>query len=306
VCTFNRSHDLRELLETALAQETDGAFTYEVLVVDNNSTDDTRAAVEPFVGHGSGNVRYVFEGRQGKSYALNTGVAAARGAIVNITDDDFLLPSDWSKKIVAALRSHPDCAFVGGRILPLWQGDVPAWLDRAAWPPIALVDYGDRPLFVDAGNALCLIGASFRRAELEAVGGYRSDLSVSKNLIGGVEDVEIVQRLTRLGRRGLYVPEIVCQHKVHASRMTKAYHRRWHLGHGRFYALLRDENFEKSSARLFDVPGHMYSRAAVAALSWLKWRLFRSTKAFEQESQLRFFVGFLRERRRQQRDSRVP
>jgi glycosyltransferase involved in cell wall biosynthesis len=301
VCTFNRSHDLCELLESAAVQETGGAFTYEVLVVDNNSTDDTRAVVEPFLSRGDGKVRYLFEGRQGKSYALNTGLTAAQGAAVTITDDDFILPRDWAMKIVTALRNNPDHAFVGGRILPLWQGAVPEWLDREMWSPIALVDYGERRLTVDAANSLCLIGCSFRKADLESVGGYRSDLSVSKNLIGGVEDVEIVQRLVKSGRRGLYLPEIACQHKVQAHRMTKAYYRRWHSGHGRFYALLRDEEFERSAARLFDVPAHMYTRAGAAALGWCKWRVWQPHQAFECETQLRFFAGFFRERRRQHR-----
>ena len=301
VCTFNRSHDLRELLQTAVVQETDGTFSYEVLVVDNNSTDDTRAVVDAFLGRSDGKVRYLFEGRQGKSHALNSGLGAARGAIVNITDDDFILPPDWAKKIVAALAANPDRSFVGGKILPLWQGDVPRWLGRNMWSPIALVDYGDRPLPVDSGNQLCIIGCSFRRADLEALDGYRSDLGVSKGLIGSVEDVEILQRLIKSGRHGLYLPDIFCHHKVQANRLTKAYYRRWHVGHGRFYALLRDEVFERSPARLFDVPSHMYSHAAAAALAWCKWCLWRPNEAFERETQLRFFVGFFRERRRQHR-----
>ena len=76
VCTFNRSDDLREMLETALAQETDGAFTYDVIVVDNNSTDGTRAVVENLIASGHANLHYLFEERQGKSCALNTGLAS--------------------------------------------------------------------------------------------------------------------------------------------------------------------------------------------------------------------------------------
>ena len=301
VCTFNRARDLRDLLETAMAQEVDGTFTYEVLVVDNNSTDDTRSVTEEFVARSNGRVRYLFEARQGKSYALNAGLVAARGAIINITDDDFILPADWARRIVVALRSNPDQSFVGGKILPLWQGVVPGWLDRTMWAPIALVDYGDRQLRVDLENQLCLIGCSFRRNDLEAVGRYRGNLSVSKGLIGGVEDVEVMQRLTKSGRHGSYLPELFCHHKVQAHRLTKAYYRRWHLGHGRFYALLRDEDFERSAARFCDVPAHMYAQAAAAAVGWCRWRLFRPHIAFERETRLWFFVGFFRERRRQHR-----
>ena len=163
VCTFNRCGDLRELLETAFVQTTDGTFTYEVLVVDNNSTDDTRAVVEAFLTRSPRKVRYLFEGRQGKSYALNTGVAAARGAIVTIVDDDFILPPDWVQKIVAAFRADPARSFVSGKILPRWLGDLPGWLSPDLWSPVALIDYGDRQLTIDSGNPLCLIGCSFRR-----------------------------------------------------------------------------------------------------------------------------------------------
>jgi glycosyltransferase involved in cell wall biosynthesis len=303
VCTFNRCDDLRELLATALVQTTDGTFTYEVLVVDNNSTDDTRAVVDAFLTSSPRIVRYLFEGRQGKSYALNTGVAAAGGAIVTIVDDDFILPPDWVQKIVAAFRADPARSFVSGKILPRWLGDVPGWLSPDLWSPMALIDYGDRQLTIDSCNPLCLIGCSFRRAEIEAVGGYRDDLSVSKSFIGGVEDLEILQRLWKAGRWGVYVPEIVCHHKVQASRLTKAYHRRWHTGHGRFYALLRDEGLERSSTTLFGVPAHLYTQAAADARAWCTSRLSDPNKAFERETQLRFFVGFFQERRRQHRAS---
>src|SRR5262245_66572399 len=78
VCTYNRSADLREMLDTVLAQVTGGRFTFEVLIVDNNSTDDTRNLVERYIARGQGNVRYVFEGVQGKSHALNRGLQAAQ------------------------------------------------------------------------------------------------------------------------------------------------------------------------------------------------------------------------------------
>ena len=70
VCTYNRASDLRELLETALAQETGDSFTYEVLVVDNNSNDGTRDVVESFIDRGHNNLRYIFESKQGLNARL--------------------------------------------------------------------------------------------------------------------------------------------------------------------------------------------------------------------------------------------
>jgi glycosyltransferase involved in cell wall biosynthesis len=303
-CTFNRSADLREMLETAVAQETDGTFQYEVVVVDNNSSDDTRAVVEEFAARKGPVVRYVFEGRQGKSHALNTGLAAARGGIYTIVDDDFILPRDWVRKIVEAFRAHPDASFVSGKVLPLWQGSVPSWMGPQHWSAIALADYGDEPFYADETRQVCLLACSFRRADVEAAGGYRSELGVSKDLIGGVEDLEILQRLWKRGRRGIYVPHISFQHKVPASRATKRYHRRWHVGHGRHYARLRDAEFERSRVRLFDVPAHLYRHAAISAIQWVKWTVLgRENEAFACETRLRFFAGFFLERRQAPRAS---
>ena len=298
VCTFNRSADLRELLETALAQETDGTFTYEVLVVDNNSTDDTRKAVKDLIARGHQALQYIFEGRQGKSYALNTGLAAARGSIYAIVDDDFILPRDWVQRIWDAFRAHPDASFVSGKVLPLWQAEAPEWMGPDHWSALALADYGDEPFWTDRSNQICLLACSFRRADVEAVGGYRAGLGVSQDLIGGVEDLEILQRLWKAGRKGIYVPGMSFHHKVPANRATKRYHRRWHTGHGRFYARLRDPDFERSKGRLFDVPVHMFRTAARDALGWVAWKLRgRERESFACEARLCFFAGFLRERR---------
>lgn len=299
VCTYNRCADLREMLQTALAQETDGTFTFEVLVVDNNSTDGTRDVVHELIADGHPNLRYVFEGTQGKSYALNTGLSAMRGQVYTIADDDFVLPPDWLKKILAAFRAYPDASYVSGKVLPLWEGEVPAWLGREHWSCLALADYGSRELVIDESRQLCLLACSFRVAHVRAAGGYREALGVSEKSIGGIEDLDILQRLWNAGRHGVYVPDIFFHHKVQQDRLTKPYHRRWHTGHGRFYATMRHAEFEGSGARLYDVPAHLYRGAAAAALQWLAWMLRgNSGKAFEAETRLRFFHGFYRERRR--------
>lgn len=298
VCTYNRREDLRELLMTAVAQETGGAFAYEIIVVDNNSSDDTRRIVEEFIAGGHRNIRYLFEGRQGKSHALNTGLSAARGWIYTICDDDFILPENWLKDIFEAFRVHTEVSFVSGKVLPLWQSAAPAWLTQKHWSPIAMADYGEESFYADADNQICLLACSFRLADVKAVGGYHSELGVSKGKIGGTEDAEILQRLWKSGRKGIYLPHIAFYHKVTQDRLTKGYHRRWHTGHGRFYALMREEEFERSSARLFDVPAHLYKQAMRDALSCLVNSLRGNREqAFQHETQLCFFKGFFRQRR---------
>jgi glycosyltransferase involved in cell wall biosynthesis len=303
VCTYNRCDDLREMLESALAQ-TASDFTYEVLVVDNNSSDETRKVVESIVARGHPNIRYTFERKQGKSFALNRGITEARGEICSVVDDDQVLPTDWLSTVVAQFRANPNASFVGGRVLPLWLGDVPPWLTEQHWSAVGIVDYGDREMWLDARHPICLLACSFRRGAIESAGGYRADLGVSRQLIGSVEDFEILQRLSRAGLRGLYTPALSLLHKVPPSRLTKQYHRRWHTEHGRFYALFRDDDFEGSRWRILEVPGHVYRRAGQAALRWLS-NIVRGRKgeAFGHETALRFYWGFFLERRRSRREA---
>jgi glycosyltransferase involved in cell wall biosynthesis len=297
VCTYNRADDLAELLRTALSQQTDGTFAYEILVVDNNSVDNTRRVVEDLVARGHSNLRYLFEPRQGKSFALNTGLEAIRTPLYTIADDDFVLPPEWVQRIVDVFRGRPDVSFVSGKVLPLWQAPVPSWLNRDHWSAVALADYGEQQFEADANNPVCLLACSFRLADVRAAGGYDTALGVSARQIGGVEDLEILQRLWSSGRKGVYVPTIDFQHKVGASRLTKRYHRQWHAGHGRFYAALRDPAFENSSMRLFDVPGHLYRQAAVTSLAWCGQVLrMNFDRAFLFETRLWFLAGFFRGR----------
>lgn len=298
LCTYNRSADLREALSTALAQETGGRFTYEVIVVDNNSTDDTRAVVERFIAAGHRNLRYLFEGRQGKGYALNTGMAAARGRLYTIVDDDFVLPPDWVRKIYEGFEAHPKASFVSGKVLPLWQAEPPAWLTREHWSAIAIADYGEEEFSTDESNQVCLLACTFKLEDVLAVGGYDGQLGPAGARTGATEDLDILRRLWASGRRGVYLPGVWFRHKVQPSRLTKAYHRRWHRDHGRSYALMRDEAVEGAPARLFDVPSYMYRQAAACALRWLVHTARGDGgRAFECEAQLHFIVGFFRQRR---------
>jgi glycosyltransferase involved in cell wall biosynthesis len=298
VCTHNRSRDLRDLLETALAQEADDSYSYEVLIVDNNSDDDTRRVVETLMMSGHPNLRYLFQERP-RADALNAGLEAARGVIVSVVGDDCLLPSDWVKKLVVAFREHPDVSVIGSKVLPMWQGTVPSWLGRQHWSALALTDYGDTPFSVDAQHKASLLYCSILRADAQAVGSFRSVPNVSSEPIGGVDDVDILERLWLAGKRGLYLPAIVMRHKVNVGRLTKSYHRRWHTEHGRFYAVMRNASFEQAGVRLFDAPAHVYRQTGRAALGWMKsWMRREPDLAFMCETQLRFCLGFLRERRR--------
>jgi GT2 family glycosyltransferase len=297
ICTYNRADQLRDALRTALEQETDDLFTYEVLVVDNNSADHTRAVVESFLVEGRPNLRYLSEPRQGKSFALNLALSELSGEHYTIVDDDFLLPRRWLLGIRDGLLRHPDAAFVSGKVLPHWSSPPPEWLTEQHWSAIAMADFGEAEFRATAGHRICLLACTFDTEAVKAVGGYDTRLGVSGGQIGGVEDLDILTRLWAVGREGVYLPSVAFRHRVEPERLTKRYHRRWHRGHGRSHAIMRDPEMESRSARLFDVPRYMY-RELVSCL----WRVLSESlagqpaQAFVAETRCWFIAGFCAER----------
>jgi glycosyltransferase involved in cell wall biosynthesis len=295
LCTFNRAALLPAAL-TALLDQAD-APPYEVIVVDNNSTDGTQRVVEAFAA--SGRVRYVHEPNQGLSYARNFGVATASADILAFTDDDVRVEPTWIRSIARAFAAHPDVDMVGGKVAPEWQAEPPAWLRQAGHAPLALVDYGAEPLRITPAEPKCLIGANvaIRRRALDHLKGFSPRLQRVGDGIGSTEDHDFQMRLLEAGGAALYDPRIAARAIVPGERLSKRYHRAWHQGHGRFYALMRDPLFERSRAALFGVPAHVYRRAVGEASAWAVSLLRgRPSAAFAHELQLRFLAAFARQR----------
>jgi glycosyltransferase involved in cell wall biosynthesis len=300
VSTYNRCALLPGALESVLAGHE--GVRYEVVVVDNNSTDGTRQVVESLIARGHTNLRYLFEERQGVSYARNTGIRAARAPIVAFFDDDVRLSPGGLAMIKRAFDEHPEVDFVGGKVLPEQDLCFPRWLTRDHWSPLAIQEYGEAQFYVDPRRPVCLISANLacRRAVFERIGYFSPALQLIKDTPGSTEDHELILRLWAAGMKGLYLPDLVAITPVPPDRLTKAYHRRWHSGHGRRYALMRTSEIEGTEAgRLFDVPAHLYRQALLDVAAWARFAVAGDfDRAFPREARLRFFAGFFKQRRR--------
>lgn len=302
ISTYNRCGLLEGALQSLLSQ-TPADMAYEILAVDNNSTDQTRPMVGALAAQNPDKLKYLFEPKQGLSYGRNAGIAAAKAPIIAFTDDDVRVSADWVWRIKAGFAANPDIDFLGGKVIPRWPAEPPRWLTKANWSPLALLDYGDRPFFVDSQKQLCLIGANFafRRRAFENVGLFKTDFQRVKDGIGSLEDHEILLRLWRVGSRGLYLPELVVTAEIEPERMEKQYHRKWHASHGRFYAALHSEEVEQSKlGKLFGVPAHFYRQALDDLAAWIRARIRRQpAEAFTSELGLRYFGGFAMRRWRE-------
>lgn len=271
---------------------------FEVIVVDNNSTDGTRQAVEPFIGKAP-RVTYLFEPRQGVSYGRNTGIERATAPVIAFTDDDVRVARNWVSTIHAVMAEHPEAACVGGRVLPSWPEPCPAWLGREQWGPVGLLDYGDEALHVNASRRLCLItaNAAYRREVLDRIGLFSPHVQAVGREVA-TEDHELLLRLWRTGGQGLYWPALTVTADVVPERMRRRYHRRWHRRHGRYTAIMHDEEMERTTVgRFLGVPAHRYRQAASALAQWARRVIsLDGSRAFHHELQLWWSLGFVSSR----------
>jgi len=249
ICTFNRAQLLEQTLTRLQESNPPDNCAVEIIVVDNNSSDETPEVVRRAQSAGPWPIRYLLERQQGKGFALNSGLAIAHGDVIALTDDDVLPGKDWLARICANFRSA-DVVFVFGKVLPRWEVPPPPELltvrARDIWGPLALVDYGDEPARYDSasfGRKRLPVGANLAvlRQAIEAVGGWRTDLGrVDNTLIAG-EDHELCVRLYQSGLySGVYDPTVVVKHLVPASRLTRSYFRKWFFWHGRTLARMAD------------------------------------------------------------------
>jgi glycosyltransferase involved in cell wall biosynthesis len=266
-----------------------------VTVVDNRSTDDTRAVVDSFVPRFQGWLQYLYEPKAGRSYALNAGIAATRGDLVGMIDDDEEVDRTWLSTISTAFADSTT-DFIGGPYVPRWGGERPAWLGTAYKAAIGWVDSGPHiqrygPTFdgiLMGGNAV------IRRAVLERVGGYAADLGRSSDgRLLACEDRDMYDRLLAIGAKGFYRPDLVILHFVPPERLTKKYFRRWSFWHGVSLGVL-DRRRPEPVPYLLGVPRYMFGLAVRAMVDTAR-RIFRRrepARMFKNELAWWDLVGF--------------
>lgn len=226
VCTYNRAASLADTLAALKQLSSPDTGDWEVLVVDNNSKDDTRSIVEKAV-HDWPRLRYAFQPQQGLSHARNLGIAESRGETLLFTDDDVLPEPDWLVVTLAGLERHGADA-CGGYIAPIWEAPPPAWLTERFYGLLAVrTDREDDYPILDARQTPFGANMALRRAVLERIGGFDTTRGrVGTNLASG-EDGELFERLLKSGGKAVFLGRSRVHHKVEAHRCTKRYLRRW-------------------------------------------------------------------------------
>jgi glycosyltransferase involved in cell wall biosynthesis len=263
VATYNRAPFLRMLLESLLRAPMPHDLSVNVIVIDNDSSDDTPAVIAGCAAAFAGRLRHAVERRAGKSHALNTGVAMGSAELVAFLDDDELVSPGWYDAVATAF-ADPTVDFISGRCTGRWPAPAPTWLPRDYPAVVGVIEGGPRvrEFHTDYQGTLSGGNSVVRRAMLSRVTPFSPDLGPRRDRrLLCCEDEELYLRLIEAGARGLYVPSLLVEHFVHADRMSRRYHRRWCFWRGVSKALL-DKRRPTELPTIAGVPRFLFGVAA--------------------------------------------
>lgn len=203
ICTRNRAGALEGALGSILAQRMSGDHRYEVIVVDNGSSDGTGEVVRRMAARYDRPIQYAREPRQGLSRARNRALSIAAGDVFVFTDDDVRVAADWLDQIAAEFSADPDLQMLGGRVLPAREG-----LQR-----VAVQESDERQRFSHPHGGTFVMGANmaFRRGVFERIGGFDQRLGAGR-FFAGAEEADIFYRGLKAGYSILYAPNVLVYH----------------------------------------------------------------------------------------------
>jgi len=232
VATHNRATLLPRCLEALQNQSGIERTNLDVVVIDNRSTDDTKAVVEAFAGRAVP-VRYLFEPTLGLSVARNTGLAAARAPFVAYVDDDAFAEPQWAEAVLAAFSAHnTGVAVVAGRVYPEWEVTPPSCMTRYLEALYTVHDRGEEPRLMTSGEYFVGANMAFRRTILQELGGFEARLGRIGSSLLSNEETHLRDRLAALGYQCAYAPRAVVHHHIGKGRLTPEYIRKRLLAQG--------------------------------------------------------------------------
>ncbi len=216
ICTYNRDKFIGRALKCLILQ-TLSKDQFEIIIIDNNSTDNTPAICLQFIkDHPSFHTRYFRETNQGLSFARNRGIKESRSPVITYIDDDAEAVPGFLESIVSFMNQAEDVAGIGGKVIPKYsESDEPAWMNRYLNGFVGKVDYGDSPLMYNAKMkfpAGC--NMTYTTRILQQAGGFNNQLTFRS------DDKYIYHRVSEISHRIFYLPAATVYHNIDNDRLA--------------------------------------------------------------------------------------
>ena len=224
ICTYNRATYLYSLLKS-IAQNTLGKNNFEVLLIDNNSNDNTISVLEQFkTDFPEMEIRYFFENQQGLSFARNRGIKEAAGDVLVYVDDDALVNKEYLQSYFDFFQKNTTACAAGGPIIPIYETKEPKWMSFFTKQLLTAYLYKGEKVktfrqseFPGGGNA------AYRKCVFERVGLFNTQLGRKGDSLSGAEEKDIFDKMRSLKMRVFYLPQSILYHLIPQRKLEQDY-----------------------------------------------------------------------------------
>ncbi len=220
VCTYNRENYILQAL-SSLINQTLPSSEYEIVIVNNNSTDSTEKICLEFTEtHKEKNIKYVIERSQGLSFARNKGIKESTGELIAFIDDDAIADEDYLKNAVNFFEQNKTIDAIGGKVTPVYNKSEPEWLSKYLWGLVSKVDYGEQIRQFPKNKYPAGCNMIFRKQLLMEVGMFNTDLKIRSDDKYIFYEIRKYNKLVPSAGNVLYVPTVNVLHYVDDYRLT--------------------------------------------------------------------------------------
>ena len=252
ICTYNRLKLLKLCIESIASLKTP-ASDFEIIIIDNNSTDATEAfCKELSIIYPNYNWKYINEPNQGIAFARTRGAKEAIGEIIAYIDDDSMAEPNWLDEIIKFYKNRPEAMSTGGRIIPKYLVPVADWFGKYFWGLVGNYDLGKSVFQMKGVRYPSGANMHFRKAVFEKYGYFDSNLGRSgKSLMAG-EEKAMYLKLINANEKVFYLPHVIVYHHVEGNKFDKEYVKLHSMGIGASERIMNNGSFSKLSIKFLE------------------------------------------------------
>ena len=296
ICTYKRSYNLSDCIAHLTRQEGIENLDWEIVIVDNNSTDGTDKVIASLAARSDVNIRSVFESHQGLNHARNAGILASKGKYFAFIDDDILVSPGWLRSIYDSLI-ETDADAVGGRIHLEKSIVFPSWIKPDMYGFLGFQDLGDKPFGMDGLKNYPFGGnMAFNRRIVDKIGLFnpevgRKGAGQNRDELFKGSETEYFERLAAADGRIFYQPDSIVYHRISSFQLKKCYFRTIHYNEG-FQKAFNDLGTYHRT--LFRVPLFLFPQFARGVKNYLVNMITKGFNwAFRQQMTVCYFLGMI-------------
>lgn len=296
ICTYNRSQNLNDCFACLNQQILIEPLTWEIILIDNNSSDDTKEIVSQSSKHSNLNIRYVFESEQGLSAARNRGIKETTGTYLVFIDDDIRVTKNWLQTIYTTFKKF-DCDAVGGRIHIEVTESLPKWITSDMYGFLGYQDFGPTPHYMDGINEFPFGGnMAVHRRVIDLIGDFdvnmgRKGDGLKKDELFKGEETDFFHRLAAAGGKFYYHPDALVLHLTLPHQLKTKFFLTLHNNAGILEATLDNHSY---SRQFLGIPFYIFPQFLRAMTRWF-YQILTSgyNRSFRQLMTLSYFWGMM-------------